>query len=337
LKRPRAISIPITMRRPTDGPIDQPVPIISDGDTSGSACWRCSDAPCVKLSSEKLSPPKIQKLGSIAANSSVCPVDAIKIDESGQPQIDSKLCIGCGLCLSNCPVSAIYLDAGSGVAVVTSGSTGANLEKENSFNSRDQLSAKIKNETPAPNQLTKQIHLFHKEFLSGRSPALNITSRILVRNSLIALGMSAALRNQGSNSLLSEIVAEEEGRTYLIEIETRDDTLDAFRRLLSASAKALGGLGVEQDQISLVMILPQLPNRRVDLYRLIGDAKKYLGLRILVVPFAALTAAVILKKRGFEKTFGNFLVEEGQESLVKVANDALGLSLSEELGLSPLK
>lgn len=39
---------------------------------------------------------------------SVCPVDAIKKDESGHAKIDFSKCIGCGKCISACPFGAIH-------------------------------------------------------------------------------------------------------------------------------------------------------------------------------------------------------------------------------------
>ncbi|MFC2025507.1 4Fe-4S dicluster domain-containing protein [Chloroflexota bacterium] len=47
----------------------------------------------------------------------LCPVDAIKRNgDTGLVTIDSKTCIGCGLCLE-CPLGGIVLDKSRGVAV----------------------------------------------------------------------------------------------------------------------------------------------------------------------------------------------------------------------------
>lgn len=40
---------------------------------------------------------------------SSCPVNAISFDKNGKAQIDKKLCISCGTCQAICPVEAIDL------------------------------------------------------------------------------------------------------------------------------------------------------------------------------------------------------------------------------------
>ena len=40
----------------------------------------------------------------------ICPVEAIKFDESGKAVIDKNICIHCGACAASCPVEAIDLD-----------------------------------------------------------------------------------------------------------------------------------------------------------------------------------------------------------------------------------
>ncbi|MEN6330211.1 MAG: 4Fe-4S dicluster domain-containing protein [Methanobacteriaceae archaeon] len=40
---------------------------------------------------------------------SLCPVDAISIDEVWKVELDDKKCIGCGFCTSSCPTRAIKL------------------------------------------------------------------------------------------------------------------------------------------------------------------------------------------------------------------------------------
>jgi ferredoxin len=43
------------------------------------------------------------------ACTSVCPVGALSLDNSGKSTVDLKKCIGCGACTSVCPVEAIEL------------------------------------------------------------------------------------------------------------------------------------------------------------------------------------------------------------------------------------
>ncbi len=40
----------------------------------------------------------------------ICPVGAIKFNDAGKAEIDTKICIRCGACQASCPVEAIDLN-----------------------------------------------------------------------------------------------------------------------------------------------------------------------------------------------------------------------------------
>ncbi len=40
----------------------------------------------------------------------ICPVEAIKFEKDGKPQIDKNICIKCGACENLCPTQAIKID-----------------------------------------------------------------------------------------------------------------------------------------------------------------------------------------------------------------------------------
>ena len=335
MKRPLATPISAKMRRPIEN-TDKRLTIISDK-ASGSPCWRCSDSPCISLENSTSNLPDIEELGSIFLTTSSCPFEAISIGRDGYPIVVQEKCIGCGLCLTNCPTGAINLDESTGTALVNSSVIDNGIFDEKIFEFRKEWSQEIRFEEPNENQINLLLSSAKERLLAG-TPATNyLRSRLFVRNSLLSLGAKTALRTQGANSLLSELVAQEGDQTYLIEIETGDDTLDAFRRLVSAAARGIGGLGLEKERLVLILILPQLPNRRVDFYRLVRDARIYLNLRILVIPFAMLMASTILRRRGLESTFGGFSVEEGNESLEEVASAVFGVTFSAALGTRPSK
>ncbi len=293
--------------------------------------------PCSSFPKTALRLPSLEEIGSVVSKSDVCPVDALQIDSRGDLRIDAVSCIGCGLCLANCPVGAIYLDSESGLANVELQSSETGSYEANVLEIRDKWAEFLEFNVPSQAKVNNQLEKITNKLLDSGLSTTNLNMRMLVRNALISLGASAALRTQGANSLLSEIVAQEGDRTYLVEVETNADTLDAFRRLVSASARAINSLGVRKTDLALVLVVPQLPNKRVDFYRLVKDARIYLGLRILVIPFAALFAGVILRRKGLEETFGEFIVEEGRESLTQAAEKALGFRFAEGLGLKPSK
>jgi len=40
---------------------------------------------------------------------SLCPVDAIKMEEDWTVELDNQKCIGCGFCTTSCPTKAIKI------------------------------------------------------------------------------------------------------------------------------------------------------------------------------------------------------------------------------------
>ncbi len=307
------------------------------GSPNASACWRCSDTPCQALGREQLVVPNLQEIGSILSKDSICPVDALQVGEDGDIQIDAASCIGCGLCLINCPVGAIYLESSTGVAKVVVQSQIGQQSDSGIFELRKQWAKSLNYKMPTNDQIIMQLDKIQKKLFEAKTPSTNLNVRLLVRNSFISLGAKTALRAQGANSLLSEIVGEEHGRVFLVEVETNDDTLDAFRRLISSAARAINSLEVDREKLHLVMVVPQLPNKRVDFYRLAKDARLFLGLRVIVLPISALVAAIILRRKNFYETFKDFTPEEGNESLSEVAEIAFGFRFDESSGLSPSK
>ena len=151
------------------------------------------------------------------------------------------------------------------------------------------------------------------------------------------MGARVALRQQGANSLLSELVLEENGRVFLGEISTTDDTLDPIRRLLSAAAYAISKLSASRQALTLILIIKSLPNKRVDLYRLLNDITKYLKLEILILPFDALVLANLKRKINVYETFSKFSISEGNESLVPALVHAFGEDFKRLKGFEPSK
>lgn len=336
--------IPITispraMIRPTEIPNQvtfSPMPASEESTWPRSGCLRCSDAPCMNFGADELRVPSMPELGSVVSYNTVCPTSAITLDDLGQPRIDPNNCIGCGLCVARCPVGALSLTSASETPVKLELLTEyVILGDSEALKFRADLAKKVVTVWPPVNAMERQVHHVRKKLLErghqGAQTVNNLT-RHLVRNTFVAMGARVALRNQGANSLSCELIAEDSNRTILVEISTTDDTLDAFRRLLSGAARALGRQGLKKSQIALMLVVPRLPNNRVDLYRLISDVHRYLGLTFFLVPLPALTFATLRGNVGVYDTFSRFEVNEDSNSVEHAIWELYQDAVSPEMG-----
>lgn len=307
----------------------------SDSGLSASPCWRCPDSPCTQLSDEEVALPTISDLGSSVPTTEVCPVGAISPGHSGEPVIDQLACFDCGLCQSRCPVGAIEAPRGSSLPSLLRTEHFKSIDND-FFELRAAYSASFSQPAVAGKALNDRLEAALQR-LSVLKPAEKYAAlRLFARNVFIRLSARASLRVQGANSFLTELVAESEGFTFLVEIETNDDTLDAFRRLLSASARAITSEKKAVSEVIPIMVVPQLPNKRVDLYRLIADAKRYLGLEVRVLPYSALIAAIYTEQPNPVEAFGKFVPDPTTGSLKKIAREQFWVGV-EKFGFSPAK
>lgn len=318
-----------------------PLTKFSDKARQELGCLRCTDSPCSRLGREEQNVPSIPDQASVLASPEVCPVKAIVVSESGEPKIDQAKCVGCGLCVARCPTGALTLtgDPEKPTALQTL-SEFKRVGEAEGFAFRNALKASYRLSRPSVPDMARQVMRFRMGLRQTEMDwglSVNSVTRVLVRNAFISMGAKVALRNQGANSLLTELIVEEGERLYLVEISTTDDTLDAFRRVLSASARAIGRSAKSVEQVTGMLIVPSLPNRRVDLYRLVEDAERYLGIRFLVVPIAAISFAILQEAKGVEKTFSNFRVGEGNESVEEAVRNQFGSFTNMTLGFRASK
>src|SRR5207245_1679214 len=108
-KRPPEGVEPTVIRWQGEG---QPATIeFSDRNVALGSCIRCYNPPCMEYSDDEL---ELTIFPGFPAdrNTSVCPTHAISLPlEAEAPVIDQTACIQCGVCLSRCPVRAIYFTA----------------------------------------------------------------------------------------------------------------------------------------------------------------------------------------------------------------------------------
>lgn len=303
------------------------------------ACWRCIDTPCVS------GPPRVSQvslsIGSTVEVRDLCPVGAIEIGPAGQPVVDDSTCLNCGLCQTGCGLGSISYNPNSDSMIVATANSGKELAEAEAIKLRDAKVIEINAQWVVdPILVKKQLESFWSKFLIliGKESSASLAAvPAMIHNSLASLGVHVSLQARGANSLLSEMVFEEDGHVYLVEVETGIDTLDPVRRLMSGAATAISRDGVARDKLSLVLILPALPNKRVELFRICEEIKNHLGIEVLVIPLIALQAAVVLRRRGFREHFAKFQVSESSTSLSEAFVANFGFQPKSNWGMAASK
>ena len=264
-----------------------PLPM-ANGDASG--CWRCSDAPCCKFDPTEVARP-LPLAPSMNPELRVCPTDAIAPGTDGLPTVDTASCIGCGLCVTRCPVGAIHLAPADGVAVVEELTTSGPPTPLATLQELRVQAAGLLEFEQAPFADADLVNVQHARTTSilpraGASGAI----RLLVRNAFLLADGSARLSNRGDNSDWAEVVASspiDPDIVGAIQIEA-DLSLDAHRRLLAGLAIGVSRLGADLEKVVPIIVMLGQPNLRTDYYRVVADAAKYLNIRIRTVPLTVL-------------------------------------------------
>lgn len=303
-----------------------------------SGCWHCPDHPCAEWATDEVTTDG-PDLGSIDSSRSVCPTAAIQISGSGRPEIDEASCIGCGLCVMRCPVDAIRLDSTTSIAFVAP-SLDTEESDSASFLTQRALSAqKLDWDNPPwpdAHLVSKQVLRF-RTVLEERALLRYDALRLLLRNSFLLAVTPSKLRQQGANSSAVELTAKIGTRHVVAEIQPSTDTLDAFRRLLVGVADIVSNQSYDKSTLIPLISLQGLPNTRVDYYRLITAARKYLDLDIKTLPIAWIYLAIRNFGISAETLDALPAIEEGSESLGAPAMRRFGKLDAKSAGLEPRK
>lgn len=252
-------------------------------DSHKGICWKCDDAPCIKKA-ELSSPSEMRIKGSNIPNYSVCPTNSIKQNEAGEIEIDFSTCTGCGLCVSSCPVKALNLNSeilpttcNFIVEQVGMDFAGMRLNVSQGIEVKDfAINAKVISSSLA------SIEKLLKYDTDGKAV------KFFVRNIFLKSEFKCRIRIEGDTNDPFEIVAENFDSAYPIEIAIGGDSLDSTRRVLSGCARLIANRIVPINHLRPILIVDELPNSRSDVYRVIEDMNKYLGLQLKIIPLVIL-------------------------------------------------
>jgi ferredoxin len=258
----------------------------STTDGQMSACWACPDTPCLTWTDGELT--KQTPIPSPAALvPEVCPTNAITRGVDGAPVIKDEACISCGICVARCPVGALRLrtsDACAVVAPIEIDSLGTTSMEE--FQAKRAASAASLSWPNWADDLDLLPLQMQRALTAGERLASGTTFRRLVRNVFLLTGDAARVRIDGDASAWAEVAVGHGTKIGIVEVESLGGDPDAFRRVITDVARISGEHGVDLSQIIPVIAVIALPNVRTDYYRLVSDAKRYLGVSVRTLPLA---------------------------------------------------
>ena len=275
----------------------EPVTIELVDSTKGlGTCLGCRDAPCMMLAVEELALP--EALGEFPGDPvrEVCPTGAVTWNNSGEVAVvNGDSCIGCGLCVARCPYGAISLTP-EGVAVVeTSDPDGLTVAAPDASRATGHVKPTSVGRIgsfpfPAMQQMPEAIAVLN-----------NQASNRLIRNLLIECGIRCRTRRPGdTNVRMDGVLATNNGRLGVLEIELGGEVLESPRALLEDVAVLQGRYDIEVGSIDPVSVIVGLPNVRSEYYQVISDIEKVLSLRCRTLTVGALLAVLW----GFERIDG---------------------------------
>ena len=264
-------------------PTSQPELHFAGGIPHRTTCLGCQDAPCMKHTEADIN-PRSPNLTDFPRDPSreICPADAMTWDRDAYgPTIDVDKCIGCGLCAVSCPYGAISLSP-DGVAIV---------HKQDP----DGIAIPVATRDRPHKLLPRHGTLGSRDMPFARQlPAItaglgDIQRSRMVRNMLLACGISASMRRKGDTNIrMDGVLHFASGHVGVVELETSDAVLESPRALLEDIAVLHGRFDVPMDEIVPVSILAALPNLRAEYYQVIDDISSVLKIHCRTLTLGAL-------------------------------------------------
>ena len=276
-------------------------------DSPMAICWKCDDSPCIRTT-ELVSPNDMLIKGSNVLNYNVCPTNSLSQNKAGEIKINHLSCSGCGLCISACPVNALNLN--SELMPITDNSSLERVGLEFAQRRREVSQRIVAKEFPIDS-----ITIFSS--LKSIEKLLILDSdrkavQLFVRNIFSKSGFKCRIRIEGDTNDAFELVAETSESAYPLEIAIGGDTLDSTRRILSGCARLISQGIIQINSLRPILIVDELPNSRSDVYRVIEDMNKYLGLDVKIIPLSILQllSYTELSLEEYFKFSGDFPVSE---------------------------
>ena len=260
----------------------------SDGGQAQGSCIHCIDPPCLEYTENELELEIFKEFPS-DRTTEVCPTKAISWpQESDSPIIDSEVCISCGICVSRCPVAAIYLDPDETTATLNDlPNRYFLLQNQEVSETTQKFLLEMFSQVPESGIFISEddgiLQRFFDKFRSVVTKQKHSSQfpNHLVRNLMLEVGIKALMRRRGDTYLRMDIVFEQSGKkSGTCEVELGGEFLDAPRNLLDNVAVLVSRYKISKDNIIPLVVTLSLPNRRSEYWQVIRDIKQVLDLQI---------------------------------------------------------
>lgn len=306
-----------------------------------AGCLGCTNPPCMNFHNAEIDCQYIDNFP-YDRNTDVCPVDALSWSHTDErPCIDTEKCIKCGLCISRCPVGAIYYDT----TIQINDTYDEDFQKELEM-SRD----------AAHEQYTqiKQLQTIGKTgvFINESDDLLfeiykkleycgSNYHNLIVRNLLIGLGNICSMRRIGDVYTRMDAIYSSASNSFgAVEVEFGRDTLDASRGILEDIAVLNTRYGVAKNKNMALVVCLQLPNARQGYWQVVRDIMKVESIKINTITIGALMA-LLWNCKTLDLGLNPFYVDYDNMNIRNLTERVIGrnLNVTEKFGgiFEPLK
>lgn len=239
-----------------------------------SACILCANQSCMKLEASQ------NVFASLEASQTdiLCPTNSIKVKEN-ELTIDEN-CIHCGLCVSACPIGAIFFNEDGKIEVNRPDENYIPINQRILINTDD---IKVSDEYPFQSENIIKNVISNLKLLTYKNSIINK----LVVKSFESIGLPSNLTRSGDVNLRMDALSKKDNIYYPIEIELVA-SLDSPRDILDDVAVFCSRHNVSKQNIVGIIVLAELPNKRSEYWELLSDIEKTIELKIATIPLSAL-------------------------------------------------
>lgn len=248
-------------------PNKQPVWETNFGDVF-STCIRCTNPRCQYYSDDELHP--IDKRFTpfpIDRDPTVCLTGALSWEKgNATPIINAEKCILCGVCISRCPVGAIFFSE-EGAKVSSEDNMFVKFERGIQSDKKHKIQVERLNDIQKygcmlPETEEKFVSIY-KKILEEAHKSYQFPN-LLTRNLINAIGNRCYIRRRGDVYLRTDGLLESTSRIGVTEVEFQSDVMGSPRSILDDIAVLSSRYGISKEELFPLIVSLEFPNMRTE-------------------------------------------------------------------------